>query len=174
MTSPTPTTPLWSRRQFQAGLAASLLGAGLGACSGAPQAPDSHFVLLDGSTLRTQDLKGQVALINFWATTCVTCVKEMPALAETYLRFKSRGFATIAVAMSYDRPDWVAHFAATRQLPFAVAIDNTGAIARDWGEVRLTPTTVLVDRQGRMVKRYLGEPDFAALHQLIDQLLAQG
>jgi peroxiredoxin len=75
--------------------------------------------------------------------------------------------------MDYDPPAWVLNFAQTRQLPFKVAIDNTGEIASAWGDVRLTPTTYLVDRQGRIVKRYVGEPDFAALHQLIEKLLAQ-
>ena len=94
-------------------------------------------------------------------------------LADTYNQFKDRGFETIAVAMSYDPPEWVLNFAQTRQLPFKVALDNTGDIARDWGDVRLTPTTFIVDKQGRIIKRYIGEPDFRALHQLLDQLLAE-
>ena len=65
------------------------------------------------------------------------------------------------------------NFAQSRQLPFKVALDNTGEVARQWGDVKLTPTTYLVDKQGRIVKRYVGEPDFAALHQLIEKLLAQ-
>jgi peroxiredoxin len=162
-----------NRRHFQLGLGASVLSMALPACSSQKQAPASRFVLLDGSVMTTQDLRGKVTLVNFWATTCVSCVKEMPALAQTYLKYREQGFETIAVAMSYDPPDWVANFAATRQLPFRVALDNTGEIARDWGEVRLTPTTYLVDKQGRMVKRYLGEPNFTALHQLIEKLLAQ-
>jgi peroxiredoxin len=98
----------------------------------------------------------------------------MPALVDTYNKYREQGFETVAVAMSYDPPDWVANFATSRQLPFHVALDNTGDIARDWGEVRLTPTTYIVDKQGRIVKRYLGEPNFTALHQLIEKLLAQG
>ena len=142
--------------------------------TGRAAAPESTFVLLDGSSQTTADLRGKVTLVNFWATTCVSCVKEMPALVDTYNRFKDRGFETVAVAMSYDPPEWVLNFATTRQLPFKVALDNTGELARDWGDVKLTPTTYLVDRQGRIVKRYVGEPDFAALHQLPDKLLAQG
>ena len=156
-----------------AGLSALLLTLTLAGCGNNKQAPQSNFVLIDGSTLSSQDLKGKVTLINFWATTCVSCVKEMPMLADTYSQFKDRGFETIAVAMSYDPPEWVLNFANTRQLPFKVALDNTGDIARDWGDVRLTPTTFIVDKQGRIIKRYIGEPDFRALHQLLDQLLAE-
>jgi peroxiredoxin len=66
----------------------------------------------------------------------------------------------------------VVNFAQTRQLPFKVAIDNTGAIAKAWGDVQLTPTTFLLDKKGDIVKRYVGEPDFAELHALIEKLLA--
>lgn len=146
----------------------------LGGCGTRDAAPESTFVLLDGSKTTTADLKGKVTLVNFWATTCVSCVKEMPMLVETHQKFKDRGFETVAVAMSYDPPAYVLNFAQTRQLPFKVALDNTGELARNWGEVRLTPTTYLVDKQGNIVKRFLGEPDPAALHGLIEDLLAQG
>jgi peroxiredoxin len=95
-------------------------------------------------------------------------------LASTHEKFKDKGYETIAVAMSYDQPSWVLNFAQTRRLPFKVAMDNTGEIAKSWGDVKLTPTTYLVDKQGRIVKRFVGEPDFAALHTLIEKLLAKG
>lgn len=152
------------------GLAAAL---SLGGCAGKDEAPASTFVLIDGATATTADLKGKVALVNFWATTCVSCVKEMPELVATYNKYKAQGFDTVAVAMSYDPPSWVLNFAQTRQLPFKVALDNTGEIAQSWGEVKLTPTTYLIDKQGNIVKRFVGEPDFPALHALIEKLLAQ-
>ncbi len=147
--------------------------AGLSGCSGAQTAPESTFVLLDGSKTTTADLKGKVTLVNFWATSCVTCVAEMPKVIATYNKYKSQGYDTLAVAMRYDPPSYVVNFAETRQLPFKVAIDNTGAVAKAWGEVQLTPTTYLVNKRGEIVKRYVGEPDFAALHQLIEKLLAE-
>lgn len=169
-----PDSPL-NRRQFHhCLLGASLVwGASLTGCGGGQRAPDSQFLLLDGSTVHFSDLAGKVTLVNFWATTCVTCVKEMPGLVETHKRFHHQGFETVAVAMSYDPPAWVANFSSSRQLPFKVALDHDGRLAQQWGDVRLTPTTFLVDKQGNIVKRYLGEPDFAALHQLIEQLLQQ-
>jgi peroxiredoxin len=63
------------------------------------------------------------------------------------------------------------NFAQTRQLPFKVALDHSGDVAKVWGDIKLTPTTFIVDRQGRIVKRYVGEPDFVALHQLLERLL---
>ena len=142
-------------------------------CSGAQAAPESTFVLLDGSKKTTADLKGKVTLVNFWATSCVTCVAEMPKVIATYNKYHARGYDTLAVAMSYDPPSYVVNYTETRQLPFKVAIDNTGAAARAWGNVQLTPTTFLVDKRGQIVKQYVGEPDFTALHQLIEKLLAE-
>lgn len=136
-------------------------------------APSVSYTLLDGSKASTDALKGKVLLVNFWATSCTTCVAEMPQIVATHEKFRTRGFETLAVAMSYDPPAYVARFAESRRLPFGVAIDNTGAIARSFGDVQMTPTTFLIDRQGRVVKRYLGAPDFAALHALIGELLAE-
>lgn len=152
-----------------------LTAAGVAWWSSAPQAaPESTFVLLDGSRETTQQFKGRVTLVNFWATSCVTCVAEMPQLVATYEKYRGRGYDTIAVAMSYDPPSYVVNFSQTRKLPFKVAIDNTGAVARAWGDVKLTPTTYLVGKNGQIVKRYIGEPDFGELHRLIEKLLAEG
>ena len=137
-------------------------------------APAVSYTLLDGRQGSTEALRGKVVLVSFWATTCTVCVAEMPQLVTTHNRFKDRGYDTVAVAMSYDPPALVARFAASRQLPFGVAIDNTGEIARGFGDVEFTPTSYLIDQRGQIVKRYVGTPDFAALHALIDKLLAQG
>ena len=136
-------------------------------------APASTMILLSGKPFTTEQMKGKVTLVNFWATSCVTCVAEMPEIIATYKKFSSQGFDTVAVAMSYDPPAYVVNFAQTRSLPFKVAIDNTGAVAKAWGDVKLTPTTYLVNKKGEIVKRYVGAPDFAALHALIGQLLAE-
>jgi peroxiredoxin len=136
-------------------------------------APAAHYVLLDGSKIDTQALKGRVTFVNFWATSCVTCVAEMPRIVETYDKFHARGYETLAVAMQYDPPSYVVNFVETRKLPFRVAIDNTGAVAKAWGEIQLTPTSFLVNKRGEIVKRYVGEPDFAELHRLIEQLLTE-
>ena len=153
-------------------LAAAAIAAAVYLGTGRSAAPASSFVLLDGSTRTTADLKGKVTLVNFWATSCVTCVAEMPQIIATHEKYQARGYQTLAVAMSYDPPAYVVNFAQTRKLPFEVAIDNTGAAAKAWGDVRLTPTTYIVDKRGEIVKRYVGAPDFAELHQLIEKLLA--
>jgi peroxiredoxin len=140
---------------------------------GGAAAPQVQYTLLDGRQIDTASLKGQVVLVNFWATTCTTCVAEMPQIVATYEKYRGRGYQTVAVAMQYDPPAYVASFAENRKLPFGVAIDNTGAIARGFGQVQLTPTSFLINKRGQIVKRFVGAPDFAALHTLVEELLAE-
>ena len=156
--------------------AAAVLAIGVAATlavGGRSAAPDVPYTLLDGSRHRTAQLQGKVVLVNFWATSCATCIKEMPELVQTHEKYKSLGYETLAVAMSYDPPAYVVNFAESRKLPFRIALDTDGAIARSFGEVQLTPTSVLIDKRGRIVKRYVGQPDFAELHALVDKLLAE-
>ena len=135
-------------------------------------APEVRFTALSGENFATSDLRGKVVLVNFWATSCETCVQEMPMLIETHRRFAPRGYATVAVAMSYDHPNLVADYAQKNALPFRVALDVSGEIATRFGDVRLTPTTIVLDRRGRIVKQYLGEPDEAELRALLEKTLA--
>jgi len=160
----------WSAKAVLAGVvtAAALLAG----CAQDP-APQSTFVLLDGSKKSTSDLKGKVTLVNFWATSCTTCVAEMPKMVSTFDKYHAKGYEHMAVAMSYDPPSYVVNYAQTRKLPFSVAIDNTGAVAQAWGDVKLTPTSYVVNKKGEIVKRYVGEPNFAELHALIEKLLAE-
>jgi peroxiredoxin len=154
------------------GLAAlAMLGAAAALFMQRSTAPDVSFATLSGEKLATADLRGKVLLVNFWATSCVACVREMPRMVETYKKFAPRGYEVIAVAMSYDHPNQVADFAQRRALPFKVAVDGTGEIARRFGNVRVTPAAFLIDKQGRIVKRYLGEPDWAEFHALVEKAL---
>jgi peroxiredoxin len=155
----------------------ALLGAAVAtalcACSARDPAPNFSYTLLDGKQSSTEALRGKVLVVNFWATSCVSCVKEMPQLVATHSKYKPKGLETLAVAMSYDPPAYVANFAQTRQLPFGVVIDNTGAIAKAFNDTKITPTTFVIDKKGAIVKRYVGEPDFAELHGLLEKLLAE-
>jgi len=166
-----------SARPFAAVLAAVALVVGgwlaFPGVSATEKLPDMDYTLLDGRKGTTGQLRGKVVLINFWATDCTTCMHEMPQVAATYQKFKARGYETLAVAMSYDKPADVTTYAQTRQLPFPVTHDRDGAMARRLGNVQLTPTSVLVNKRGEIVKRFVGEPDFVALGQLVDRLLAE-
>jgi len=148
-------------------------GAGVALLTRHPPAPEVRFVTLAGQNFATSDLRGKVVLVNFWATSCVACVEEMPKMVEAWRKFSPRGYEMVAVAMSYDHPNLVADFTQKRALPFKVALDTDGAVARGFGDVSVTPTTFLLDRRGRIVKHYVGEPDWHEFHALIERVLAE-
>lgn len=133
----------------------------LTACSGSPgnKAPDVTFTTLDGQRITTQDLQGKVVMVKFWATDCTTCVAQMPAAIKRYNELSPNGFETIAVAMKHDPESYVRNFTESRQLPFHVAMDTDGSLAKAFDDVRMTPTTFLLDKQGHIIKRYLGNYD---------------
>jgi peroxiredoxin len=156
-------------------LVALVLTAGLVMLSGVwtkpDVAPEVTYKNIDGTQLTTSGLKGKMVLVNFWATSCVTCVAEMPKIVETFKKFENRGYKTVAVAMSYDRADYVLNFVKTRGIPFNVALDLDGQIAKKFGDIKITPTNILIDEQGNIIKRWVGAPDFEDLAQLLDKRL---
>ncbi|ONX63110.1 hypothetical protein A8F16_21420 [Burkholderia cenocepacia] len=172
------TTPPPARRStgpvryiVAAAVVAAIAVAGFFAFNGKSSVPDATFTLLSGQKVSTAgDLKGKVYLVNFWATSCATCMQEMPQMVDTYNRFKGQGLEFVAVAMNYDPPMYVANYAQTRQLPFKVALDD-GSVAKQFGNVQLTPTTFVVDKDGKILKRYVGAPQFAELDALLKKAL---
>ena len=137
----------------------------------AAQAPDVTFTSIQGDKIPTDSLRGKVVLVNFWATSCVTCVKKMPMIVDSFNKYAPQGYDVVAVAMKYDPANYVLNFVETRQLPFTVALDSMGEIAKAYGDVQLTPTAFLLDRDGRIIKRYLGDVDEKVFFADIEQAL---
>lgn len=155
-----------------AGAALAIAGIGYVSLSSAKHAPDVMFTTLSGENISMQSLRGKVVMVNFWATSCETCIKEMPEMVATYNKYKDQGLDFFAVAMSYDPPNYVLNYAQTRSLPFKVALDTKGELAKSFEGVQLTPTTYVIDKDGKIIKRYIGEPDFGEVHQLLEKALA--
>ena len=150
----------------------AIIGALVYALMDKPGAPAATFTTLEGKPIVLDELRGKVVLVNFWATSCPGCIKEMPGMVETYNQYRSKGFEIVAVAMSYDPPNYVASFVETRQLPFPVALDADGAHARAFGNVQLTPTSFIIGTDGRILEQKLGELDFVKLKALLDRELS--
>ena len=125
--------------------------------SGAQRAPDTTLQLIDGKKLKLSSLKGKPVLITFWATSCPGCIKEMPHLIELYHKLHSKGLEIIGIAMPYDRPDYVMEMIKRKEVPYLISLDLKGDAVRDFGNVSLTPTTFLIDDQGQIVKKKIGE-----------------
>ena len=164
----------WIKPAALGALVLALAGVGYATMNSSEAAPDVTFISLAGDKVSTQSLRGKVVMINFWATSCTTCVKEMPQMVETYNKFKGQGLEFVAVAMKYDPPNYVVNYTATRKLPFTVALDSGGDLAKAFGDVALTPTTFVIGKDGKILRRYVGEPEFPELHALLQKALAAG
>jgi peroxiredoxin len=138
------------------------------------QAPEMTMTTIAGQQIKLSELQGKVVLVNFWATDCPGCIKEMPDLIKTYNDYRNKGFELVAVAMSYDPPNHVLNYTEKNALPFPVVHDSYGEIAASFNDVRVTPTAFILDKEGKVIRRIIGELDFAALHQLLNDQLTVG
>lgn len=136
------------------------------------EAPQVTFKTLKDESLSMASLRGQVVLVKFWATSCVTCIKQMPDTIDLYRTYQPQGLEVVAVAMDYDPIEYVRNFVQSRDLPFVIAPDTSGEVAEAFGDVKLTPIAFLIDRDGRIVKRYLGVYDKQEMRQTVEQALA--
>jgi peroxiredoxin len=160
-----------SRRLALAAVVLVLAALAVWLLSASPKAPALTGTTLSGQPVSTRTYEGRPYLVNFWATSCVTCVKEMPELVNLHREFADRGFEVFAIAMAYDVPEYLQRFVEERALPFQVVHDRSGQWAQAYGDIRVTPTTFLVGPQGEILKRYVGPPDFPYLKRWLEQAL---
>jgi thiol-disulfide isomerase/thioredoxin len=137
------------------------------------QAPDITLTTLQGKELSIPKPRGGPLLVNFWATTCPGCLKEMPHLIELYKELAPRGLEMIGIAMAYDPPNRVIALSQAKQIPYPVALDIQGEAAKAFGNVSLTPSSFLIAPDGRVIHRKIGELDINKIRGLVVELLTQ-
>lgn len=116
--------------------------------------PDLVMGQLDGGTWRLADHRGQVVLVNYWATWCVPCWEETPGLIRLSKNLGSKGLAVVGVAIDEGGTEKVKKFVDQFQVPYPVVLpDRMSHI--EFG-MQGVPTTILVDRHGRVAKTYVG------------------
>jgi len=133
--------------------------------------PEIAVTSITGEAIKLYQDKNNFTIINFWATDCPGCIKEMPGLTNIYNQLKGQGLQIIAVSMSYDPPNQVLNFTHKNKIPFPVVLDVDGQIARSFGDIRLTPTSILIDKNGKIIDKVIGELDFNKLNALLKKHL---
>ncbi|MBS3965611.1 MAG: TlpA family protein disulfide reductase [Methylomonas sp.] len=133
-------------------------------------APDIRFTTIKGEQLSLADLRGKPVLVTFWATDCPGCIREIPHLIALQQEFAPSGLAIVAIAMDYDPPNRVVAMAEQKQLPYYVTLDPDASHARAFGNIRLTPTTFLIDRAGHIVWRTVGVFDLDEMRHRLTRL----
>jgi len=133
--------------------------------------PEIRVTSITGEAFQLYQVKNNFTIINFWATDCPGCIKEMPGLAATYNQFRGQGLEIIAVSMSYDPPNHVLNFTQKNKIPFPIVLDIDGQIAQSFENIRLTPTSILIDKNGKIIDKVIGELDFNKLNALLKKHL---
>lgn len=134
-------------------LATLLLAAGASLAAAAPLAPSTpapDFTLrtLDGQKLRLGEQRGRVVLVNFWATWCGPCRREMPLLEQIYQRYKGLGFTLLAVNVEEDSAG-AEHWLKDTPVSFPVLFDRANQVSKLY-QVTAMPSTVIIDRRGQV------------------------
>lgn len=135
-------------------------------------APDFTLQALDGGKLTLSGLKGQVALINVWASWCPPCRAEMPMIQMVYEQYRARGFTVLAVNLEED-PRTVAAFMRQRGLTFPALLDLDGAVSNTYQAYAL-PSSFFVDKRGVIRAVYRGPMPRSVIAGTVDQLLREG
>ena len=125
----------------------------------------------NGKPVRLRELRGQVVLINLWATWCPPCIAEMPDLAAVYNAHKSEGFVILGVN-DQERQETVLDFLSHNALPYPILLDPDSRVARAYGTDFL-PASFLIDRRGVLRTIMPGQNNRAKLEAAIKPLLAE-
>lgn len=171
-------------------VAAFLLVGGLAGCSGGEQAGAAgddaalqgitpgktalEFSLetLDGNRVSLSDYRGQVVLVNFWATWCPPCRAEIPDLEAAHQAHQNSGLVILGVSVE-DPPDLVELFLREVDITYPILLDRSGKVYRAYRAPGL-PMSVLVDRDGIIQFRHIGELSAHELDEYLSQMLPQG
>ena len=130
-----------------------------------------EMITIEGEKITSKDLLGKVVLINFWATDCSGCIAEMPDLIKTFNMYKNKNFQLIAVSMFYDPPNRVVSFSKKNNLPFPVVLDLEKKIMSEFNGVSLTPTSFLINHEGEIINKIIGEIDFREFKELLEKTI---
>lgn len=129
-------------------------------------APDFELQDLEGSSIKLSDLKGKVVFVNFWATWCPPCRREIPHFIELRDELGDQGFEILGIAVDPREFDSVAPFVEKAGMNYPVMLDKK-EITKLYGGIRSIPTTFVVNRDGKIVEKIVGSRSKAEFKQII-------
>ena len=133
-------------------------------------APEWQLKDLDGNPVKLSDFKGKVVILNFWATWCPPCRREIPTFVSLQKQYADKGLVIIGVSLDEKGPDVVKPFVAKMGINYPVVMGDP-KIAADYGGIAVVPTTFLIDRNGKVAAEHEGDADRATLEGEIKPLL---
>lgn len=145
--------------------------AGLKPAANRKPAPDFTVTGLNGTPWRLADHRGDVVLLNFWATWCPPCREETPGLVHLANSFTSGGFSVVGISMDDGAPQAVREFASQYRIPYTIAMPPDNFVLSS--AVQALPTTLLIDKQGRVAKTYVGGASESVFRADVESLLRE-
>ena len=120
------------------------------------EAPDFTLPTLAGDSLRLSDLRGQIVLLNFWATWCAPCIQEIPELIALHDELNPHGFTVVGVSLDEEGSDFVKLFTERFGITYPLPLDEEGTVSEAYGGVWALPTTYVIDPEGQIIQRVIG------------------
>lgn len=136
-------------------------------------APDFSLKDVNGKPVKLSDYKGQVVLLNFWATWCGPCKVEIPWFKEFETTYKNQGFSVLGVAMDDEGWEAVKPYITEKQVNYRVVVGNE-QVSVLYGDVESLPTTFVIDREGRIASIHIGLISKGDYSNEIKELLSGG
>jgi len=134
-------------------------------------APDFALRNLDGKEVKLADLKGKVVILDFWATWCGPCVKEIPHFIQLYKQYQGQGFEMVGISTDRNGVGVVKSFVQQHKINYPILMAD-GKVQQAYGEIRAIPTTFVIDKMGVIQRQYIGYRDKAVFEADIKAALA--
>ena len=136
--------------------------------------PGITLEAIDGQPVALQALLGKPSLVVFWASTCETCIKELPELIKLFKDYSPKGLQVIGIVIYYNDPKEAVAMVKNKKIPYRILLDRDKKATYAFGGVHFTPTSFLISPDGKIVYRETGKTDFAAIRKSLHNLLPAG
>jgi peroxiredoxin len=140
--------------------------------TGGKPAPAFTLQDLNGKNVSLADFRGKVLILDFWATWCPPCVKEIPHFIELYEQYKDKGVEIVGISLDQAGVSVVKAFVQKYQIKYPIMMTD-GKIDKAFGGIPSIPTTFLIDSAGNISKKYVGYNDKAVFEADIKKLLPE-
>jgi len=136
-------------------------------------APNATLLTVAGKEFELEDFKGQVVLLDFWATWCSPCIKAMPQLDKLHVKWADANFTVLGVSIDENALEVVPRFVEKKKLHYPIALDTSDNPAWHAFFVAAIPAIFLIDQQGRIVAEWRGEVSTSDVTKAVEELLTE-